>query len=109
WRVAQYHRRFVPGADGFDRLQAREVRRAGVMFTSRRPRTAPTRGADERSAIRHDADAEIAEQHADWNKRQQRNWLAIFQRTAASRSHRERIMSRSSATRTMLVQSQGPS
>ena len=29
-RVAQHHRRLVPGADGFDRLQARQVRRAGV-------------------------------------------------------------------------------
>ena len=28
--VAEHHRRLVPGADGFDRLQAREVRRAGV-------------------------------------------------------------------------------
>ena len=29
-RVAQHHRCLVPGADGFDRLQARPVRRAGV-------------------------------------------------------------------------------
>ena len=29
-RLAEHHRRVVPGADGFDRLQAREIRRAGV-------------------------------------------------------------------------------
>ena len=29
-RLAQHHRRLVPGADGFHRLQARQVRRPGV-------------------------------------------------------------------------------
>jgi hypothetical protein len=29
-RVAEHHRRVVPGADGFDRLQARQIRRPGV-------------------------------------------------------------------------------
>ena len=33
-RVAQYHRRLVPGADGFGGLQAGEIRRAGVRQSS---------------------------------------------------------------------------
>ena len=32
--VAEHHRRLVPGADGFGDLQAREVRRAGVITAS---------------------------------------------------------------------------
>ena len=34
-RVAQHHRCLVPGADGFDRLQAGEIRRAGVTCAAR--------------------------------------------------------------------------
>ncbi len=33
----QHHRCVVPGADGFDRLQAGEIRRAGVIAVFRRP------------------------------------------------------------------------
>ena len=33
-RVAEHHRRVVPGADGFDRLQAREGRRACIVLFS---------------------------------------------------------------------------
>ena len=42
--VVEHHRRVVPGADGFDRLQAREVRRAGLIELP-----SPARGEEQRA------------------------------------------------------------
>ncbi len=52
-RVAQYHRRLVPGADGFHHLQAGEIRRPGVIRFS----VAPLAGSGWRAAKREPGEA----------------------------------------------------